>query len=217
MSTLLELRGKLRTEMRKDPNGRIQADSLLDRNLNKAVDKIAAWADFAWPHCDGDYSVTTTPSDGTYDLPEDFVRIEKGSREDVNIGSVKFNTKPLREVDFRWLKTTFPSLSIDGDVSYYSVRGFSIYLFKRPTIAAALEFLYRKSPSEMVDDDDDCFFGSDFDKAIVFYAKYYCFRDFDPDSAKIAYDDFTNEVILLQAKYLNRDENTGDFTMELAN
>jgi len=192
--------------MRVDPNGRIQGDSLLNRNLNQAVKQIQQDGDYNWHFNDGDYSVTTVVSTGTYALPTDFVRLEEDS--------VKYNTYSLNKADYRWLKRTNSTLATDGNPSYYYLRGSSIGLFQRPNDTKTLEFPYRKKLTAMSADADDSGLPDEFDEAVIQYASFLSWGDFEgkENKATSCLQTYGETMKGLFAQFLGR-RDEGNFQM----
>jgi len=198
MSTLLSLRSQLRQEMRVDPNGRIQPDAILNRNINQAVRQIQQDGDYNWHFNDAEYTVSTIVSIGTYLLPSDFVRLE--------FNTVKYNNYSIIPVDYRWLKRTVSTLATDGNPSYYYIRGSNIGIYARPNAIKTLEFEYRKQLPSMSSDGTDSGLSTDFDEAIVQYASFLCWQDFEGKENKTASSlQAYNETMKgLFAQYLGR-------------
>ena len=209
MSTLAILTGQLRAEMRKDPSGRIQSDSILTRNLNKAVENICTANNYNFYFCDGDFYTLTSIGTRDYAFPADFVRVEEGT--------VRYGQRALSYSDYRVLKRNEPSLFTTGRPTTYYFRNGSLCLFPCPSEELELEYAYRKGPTPMSLPDDECFFPDDFNKAIILYAAYLCFRDYDKNSALSALQDFNQEMVNINSKYTVIDENGYNFSFETIN
>lgn len=209
MANLQTLRGYLREEMRKDPNGRIQSDALLNRNINSAVEQICADFNYEFPVCDGENTASTVISQAAYTLPSDFVRIEQGT--------VNYDSSPLDLADYRWLKNTFVNLAQDGTPTFYYLRNGALNLFPRPSAIKTLNFSYRKGPADMVNNTDNCFLSDVFNKAITFYSSYLCFNDFDTDSALQALQNYNLEMQNINTRFNFQDETQYHFDFETIN
>lgn len=205
MSTLLNLRSRLRTELKVDPNGRIWSDATLDTALNQAVLQIQQDGDFDWHFNDAVNSETTVASTATYALPSDFVRLE--------LNTVKYNSSSLEQVDYRWLFRTNSSLAVDGTPAYYYLRGTNIGLFKRPNDTLTLEYLYRSKLTAMSDDADDSGLPSDFDEAVTHFTCYLAWNDIAGKNDK-AIESLQNYKLVMEglyAQYLGR-RDQGNFS-----
>lgn len=209
MSSLLTLRQNLRQEMRVDPSGRVQADTLLNRNLNQAIAQIQQDGDYNWGFNDADYSTSTVVGQAAYTLPSDFVRIEAGT--------IKYNEYQLMPVDYRWLKGTNQTLAVNGSPSYYYLRNNNLNLFQRPDAINALEMSYRKQLAIMASDSDDSGLPLVFNEAIVLYAAYLCWNDFSgkEDKAITSFQSYNETMKGLFAQYLgSRDESNFNMAFE---
>lgn len=164
MSTLANLRGNLRTELKIDPNGRIWNDATLNGYLVEAVNQIQQDGNYDWHFNDAEGSDNTVASQTSYDLPTDFVRLE--------YDTVKINGVSMQKADYRWLwrDKLFDST---GDPTFYALRGTKIYFALTPdTGGDSITYLYRKKLATMSADTDDSGLDTEFDNALVKWAAY---------------------------------------------
>lgn len=60
MSTRSQLRGKLRTELKIDPNGKIWSDAVLNQYINTAYFQAQKDGNYKWRANDGNYNFSLT-------------------------------------------------------------------------------------------------------------------------------------------------------------
>lgn len=198
MSTLSSLRTKTRNELKIDLNGRIWGDSVVNSAIIQAVKQIQQDGNFDWHFNDAENSQATVISTGTYTLPTGFVRLENDT--------VKWDGHSLLPADFNWLKRTYSTLALDGQVSYYYLRRNEIGLYPRPNDTKTLEFSFRKKLTDMSGGSDDSGMESDFDEAIIQYASYLLWKQIQgrEDKAIQAIQNYKQAMEGLYAQYLGR-------------
>lgn len=197
MSNRSTLRTAVRNELKIDPNGRIWSDSVINSALVKAVTKIEQDGNYDWHFNDAENSQSTVISTGTYNLPTGFVRVE---------GPVKWNGQVLDSTSYKYLKSAYSTLAVDGTPTVYYLRGSLIGLFQRPDAIQTLEYPYRKELTAMSSDSDDSGMESKFDEAITQYASYLCWKQIQgrEDKATQAIQYYKEAMEGLYAQYLGR-------------
>lgn len=208
MSTLITLRGKLRTELKIDPNGRVWNDSTLDNALNDAVLQIESDGNFDWHFNNAENSESSVVSQAGYDLPDDFVRIENDA--------VLYDSGEIRLMDYNyaWKNKYFET---DGTPSIFSIWANKIYLGFRPNSIKTLKYLYKKKLTEMTADANDSGLPNEFDTAIVKWAAYLCWSSIEGKENKgiSAAQDYQEAMKGLFDQFLGRrEQNSYNFNIE---
>lgn len=211
MSNLQTLRTQLRQEMRVDPNGRIHSDNILNRNINQAIRQVQQDGDYQWHFNDAENTESTVVSQANYTLPSDFVRIEEAS--------VRWKGIRLTPRTFNFLKEG-SLLTVDGQPSYYALRGNAMYIAQPPNAIEDLTYNYRKQLPTMDVDSDDSGIPVDFDEAITQFAAYLSWQDFagKQDFSIQAVQSYNEMIKGLFAQYLGRrDESNFNMSFEVPN
>jgi hypothetical protein len=203
MSTLLTLRGKLRTEIKIDPSGRIWTDSTLNAAINQAVNQLQQDGDYMWHFNDGVNTEPTVIGQSAYTLPSNFVRLE--------LGSLLYDGGQLHPKTYNELWVDGLTTATNGTPSYYALRGTSLYLAQPPDAIKTLTYLYRTKLTAMSADANDSGVPDAFDIALVKWAAYLCWSTIEgrSDKAVAAAQDYQEAMKGLNAQYLGRrqDEN----------
>lgn len=211
MATRSTYRSRLRTELKIDPSGRIWSDSTLNNNIQQAVYQVQQDGNYDWPFNDATNTTATVVSTATYNLPTAFVRIEAGT--------VKWNAQQLIPADFRWLTANNQSLAVDGNPSYYYLRGSTIGLFQRPNAIQNLTYLYRGKLADFSDDVTDNGMPNEFTEAISQYAAYLTWSDVEGrgDKAIESLQNYKQVLEGLNDQFLGarRDESNFGFGFEV--
>ena len=76
MSTRSQLRSKLRTELKIDPNGKVWSDATLNQFINSAYFQVQKDGNFNWRENDGNYSFSLSSGTQEYALPTGFIRTD---------------------------------------------------------------------------------------------------------------------------------------------
>lgn len=202
MSTLQTLRSNLRSELKTDPNGRVWSDSVLDRNINEAVRTIQQDGSFSWFFNDGQHTESSVVGQGTYDLPEDFARLE--------LRGIKYDNYMLSKRDYRQVFDSY-DLTQQGNPSVYYLRASGgvqqFGILPLPNSVKVISFLYRKLLPLMTSDTDESGMPSDFDEAIQAYAEYLCWNDLTPNPKTVqALEKYRLSMQGLYAQYLGRED-----------
>ncbi len=113
-STLLQLRSQLLDELKVDPNHRINSIPLLNRNIQRAIDRIQQDTNYSLP--ENLLVATITPDAQEKDLPANFKRIAEP--HGVKLG----NSTPLYPVDYVALLGQVSLTQSSGGITNYYVR-----------------------------------------------------------------------------------------------
>jgi hypothetical protein len=197
MSTLLELRSKLRTEIKIDPNGRIWTDTALNGYINQALNQIQQDGDYNWHLNDGTRTENTVIGQSAYTLPTNFVRIESGS--------LKYDNGELmpRSYNYLWTNNYFDD---NGTPVFYALRGTSLYLAQKPDAIKVLTYLYRSKLDTLTVDATDSGLPTEFDILVTKWAAYLAWSTIKgrADKAVAAAQDYQEAIKGLNAQYLGR-------------
>lgn len=112
MSTRAQLRTKLRTEIKIDPNGKVWNDTTLDQFINSAYFQVQKDGNFNWRENDGNYSFSLTSGTQEYTLPTGFIRTDLVRYA----GTELF---PTSKVDLKRIYSSF----VNGTPSRYYING----------------------------------------------------------------------------------------------
>lgn len=211
MSTLLQLRDKLRTELKIDPNGRIWTDSTLNGYINQAVNQIQQDGDYNWHFNDSVNSESTVIGQAAYALPSNFVRLEGGS--------VKYDNNEIspQSYNYLWANNYFDN---NGTPNQYALRGDSLYLASKPDSIKTLTYLYRSKLATMAADGTDSGMPNSFDILVTKWAAYLAWSTIEgrADKAVAAAQDYQEAIKGLNAQFLGRrDDSYFQFQYETIN
>lgn len=115
-TTLLDLLSQVRDEIKVDPKGTVNSDTLLTRNLNRALLKIQQDTSFDLPENYGFHLFDTQSGVNEYDLPDDFQRMAEPQ-------SVKMDTNtPVYPSDYTTIIGQYDLENVGGIPTLYYVR-----------------------------------------------------------------------------------------------
>lgn len=199
-TTKQNLRDWLRLELKIDPNGRIWSDAILDRNIEKARTKVQSDGNHDWSFNDGENVENSVAFQATYDLPDDFVRLEEGQ--------VRYNNQTVLPGNYSELKATYKDLAQFGQPNYYYLRNNTIGLFYAPNEVKQIDYCYRKKLPFLASDSDETGMPTEFDEAILQYASYLSWGDIQgrEDKANQAIQNYLEAIGGLYQQYLNRND-----------
>lgn len=162
MSTLAEIKTKLRNYLKCDPNDKIWAESQKDEYLNNAYFHIQKDGNFNWPENQAaPATLTLTSGTATTSLPTGFIRVDLVQLTGINN---ELGVTSKREVMRRGTVS-------NSQPSQYYIYGGVIGFFPTPDTGYTASMLYRKRLTTMTSA-VDCAFPTDFDDALVKYAAY---------------------------------------------
>jgi hypothetical protein len=208
MATQQTIRDNLRSELKIDPNGRVWGDTVLNRNINIARRKIQQDGNYDWHFNDGEGLVPSVISQGEYDLPANFVRLE----------GIKFGTVNLIPTTKKILKERNSTLSVDGTPQYYYLLGSKFGAWHRPSTIGNFDLTYRSALSSFSADADIETMPDAFVEAIVQYGAYLTWNDVQgrEDKAIQAMQNYKEIMEGLYAQYLGRrDDNNFNWSFEV--
>ena len=161
MSTRAQLRSKLRTELKIDPNGKVWSDPTLNQFINSAYFQLQKDGSFNWRENDGNYSFSLTSGTQEYSLPTGFIRTDL----------VRYNGTELTSTSKVALKRQYSSFA-SGTPSKYYLNGGYIGLDVVPNVTGTLDIDYRKQLTAFTADADVSSFPETMDNAMVKYGAY---------------------------------------------
>lgn len=161
MSTRAQLRTKLRTEIKIDPNGKVWNDTTLDQFINSAYFQVQKDWNFNWSENDGNYSFSLTSGTQEYALPTGFIRTDLVRYA----GTELF---PTSKVDLKRIYSSF----VSGTPSRYYVNGGFIGLDVIPNVTGTLDIDYRKQLTAFTSDSDNSSFPETMDDVMTKYGAY---------------------------------------------
>lgn len=194
-TTLEDLRSQLLSELKIDPNSRINSVSLLNRNINRGLRKVQQETNYSLPDNVTSTTISTTSGTQEENLPSDFMRIASPH-------GVKLNDNtPLYPVDYVGLLGQ-ENLSTDsGQPLRYYIRKTSssqwvIGFYPGPDSSYTITVPYYKKLTEMSSNSDESPLDEDYDESIVQYAAYLTMRRIKGFESKAAdFLDFYKEAI----------------------
>ena len=200
-STRADLRSDLRTELKKDPNGKIWGDPSLNWYLKTAYIKFQKDGNYEWR--ENDWNTTYTPSAQETTLPSDFGKVVL----------VRYNWSELKKTDKITLKrevTEFQSWTPSRYYIYWSNIG-------TDTIPSAgtVDLDYRSINAFPTDDTTEIAYWDDFDIAIIKYAAFLAWSSIDgkQNTAANELQEYELELSTLYSTYIFDDIN--DLTYRL--
>ena len=136
MSTLTQLRTKLRNELKIDPNGKIWSDSDLTNKINVAYFQVQKDWNFEWRENQTNTTESTVVWTQDYALPSDFIRLRL----------LRYNWQQLYKVDYITLKRKLATFSSWQPNKYY-LYGSNYWLDPIPDAVWTIDFDYLKKLS----------------------------------------------------------------------
>jgi len=195
-STLAQLRSKLRTEIKIDPNGKIWNDSTLNSYINRAYLQIQQDWNLDWQENDANTTYTPTAQETT--LPTDFWKVIL----------IRYNWTELFPTTKAELKRQYTSFQSGTPYKYYL---FSNKLWT-DTIPSwwTIDLDYKKINASLSADSDTSAYPLNFDTAIVKYSAYLAWSATrgNAQTATEKLQEYKNEVKTLSWSYVYNDANT---------
>ena len=200
-STRAELRADVRTELKKDPNGKIWNDPTLDRYIDKAYLKVQKDGNFQWRENQANTTFSTVIGTQEYALATDLGKIQL----------VRFNWSVVYKTTLVQLKKE-QSTFVNGQPSRYYLNWNNIGFDVISNIVGTVDFDYVKRLARFTADTDESAFWEDFDAAIVKYAAFLAWSamDWKQQTAAVKEREYTLEIETLISSYLFDD--TADLT-----
>ena len=173
MTTLSGLIDQLRDEIKIDPKGTINSDTLLTRNINRALRRIQEDTSYDLPENQGVALVSVQSGVREYDLPTDFKRM--GEPQSVKWGKSTI----LSPSDYNTLLAHYDLDDNASTSNRYYIRkesgDWKIGLYPIPSSSEIVTAPYLKSLPE-ISASQDSPLPTDFDEVIVVYASYLTLR-----------------------------------------
>lgn len=170
MSTLAQLVAYTTDEIQNDPSLRVSSRTLVERNLNRALERVQSDTGYALPENISVY--TTTPTAQEIDLPEDFVRIADPNGVKCGSGT------PISAIEYTELLQMYNLSGASGQPLYYYIRNedgtWKIGFYPVPQ-NQTVTIPYNKKLPEMTSVVSSPL-SSDYDEALVTYATYLVLR-----------------------------------------
>jgi len=193
MSTRSQLRGKFRTEIKIDPNGKVWSDSVANQFINSAYFQVQKDWNFKWRANDGNYTVSLVSWTQEYTLPTGFIRTDL----------VRYNGSDLYPTDKVTLKQRYQSF-VNGTPSQYYLYGSFIGLDVIPNVTGTLDIDYRKQLTAFTADADVSGFPEDMDDLMIKYASYLAWSTAkgNEQTAQIKLQDYKMMLDTMLASYI---------------
>lgn len=203
-TTRAQLRADVRTELKKDPNGKIWTDASINNYINKAYLKVQKDGNFQWRENQGNTTASTVVWTQEYALPTDFWKIQL----------VRFNWTnliPTTKVQLKREQSTF----VSGTPSKYYLFWANYWFDVLPNVVGTIDIDYQKRLTAFTADTDESAFNDDFDTAIVKYASFLAWSSIDgkQQTAGSELDEYKLEIDTLVSSYIF--DNVEDLTMGL--
>lgn len=160
-STRSNLRTELRNELKKDPNGKIWSDSVLDTFIDKGYFKVQKDGGYDWRENEANYSFSLTSGTQEYAIPSDFGKTIL----------VRYNGTPLLKTSKTTLKRKYTSF-VNGTPSQYYTFGSNIWFDVIPNVTGTIDWDYKSINKLGASDSSESAYSEDFDAAIVLYAAF---------------------------------------------
>lgn len=200
-----ELRTDVRTELKKDPNGRIWSDATLNGYIDKAYLKVQKDGNFQWRENQANTTFSTVSGTQEYTLPTDLGKIQL----------IRFNGTNL-------LKTTKVQLKREQNTfvawtpSQYYVFGANVWFDVIPNVVGTIDFDYVKRLAALSTDSTESAFDTDFDVAIVKYAAFLAWSSIDGKqwAASSKLQEYGIEIDSLISTYIFDDINDLTFGLQ---
>jgi len=171
---LSDLRSQLLSEIKIDPNNRINSVALLNRNINRSIRKIQQDANYSLPQNVEIATITTVSGTQESTLPSNFIRV--ASPQAVKIGG----STPLYPVDYVALTgVTDPATDSGRPIRYYVRKDdarWAIGFSPVPDSGFTVTVPYYKKLTEPTGDTDESPLDDMYDEAIVQYAAFLTMR-----------------------------------------
>ena len=160
-STRAELKADLRTELRKDPNGKIWSDDALETYINQAYTQIQKDWNYQWRENQAEYQFNTVVGTQQYALPSDFNKVELVRYTGTNL----VKTSKVR------LKREYTSF-VSWTPSRYYLFGANIWFDVLPSAVWEIDLDYVKKNAKLSADTTESAYPDDYDVAIIKYAAF---------------------------------------------
>ena len=203
MSTRSELRTQLKDEIKKDPNGKIWSNDVLDRFINQGYFKFQKDGNFQWRENEGNTTFTLTWVQ-EYAIPTDYGK--------TNL--VRYNGTTLYKTSKLRLKREYTSF-VWGTPSKYYTYGAFIGFDVIPNVSGTIDWDYQKINKLAAADGTESDYDTDFDNAIVLYATFRAFSTI-PELAGVArakFQEYEIERDNLYSSYIFDDTSDLHFTV----
>lgn len=170
MSTLAQLRSYVTDEIQNDPSLRVSSATLIDRNLNRALERVQADSGYDLPENLDVFTTNGTTQE--INLPSDFVRIADPNGVKTGTGT------PIMAVEYTQLLQMLDLNTTSGPPVYYYVRNedgtWKIGFYPVPNGTTITVPYNKKLPTmtTLV----DCPLSADYDDALVTYAVHLTMR-----------------------------------------
>lgn len=192
-TTRAQLRADVRTELKKDPNGKIWSDSALNSYINKAYLKVQKDGNFQWRENQANTTVSTVVWTQEYALPTDLGKIQLVRYQGTNL----INTTKVI------LKRQYSSF-VSGTPSKYYLFWANIGVDVLPDAVGTIDIDYLKRLASFTADTDESGFNDDFDMAIVKYAAFLAWSSIDgkQNTATAQFNEYKLELDNLASTYI---------------
>lgn len=172
-TTLNELVSQVRDESKIDPTGSISSDSLIKRNLNRALRKIQERVSYDLPQNAAVVTINTSAGVREYTLPSDFKKMAEPQ-------SVKYgDSSSIYPGDYNALLGNFNLDNTSSGPTQYYIRydgtDWVIGFYPTPDDAKVVTVPYLKALPEMTDSQDSPL-PVDYDEVLVLWATYATLR-----------------------------------------
>lgn len=203
-STRAEQRADLRTELKKDPNGKIWSDSALNGYLKSANLKIQKDGNFQWRENQGNTTFSTVVWTQEYTLPTDLGKVQL----------VRYNGTNLLNTTKVILKREYANF-VSWTPSKYYLFGSNIWFDVLPNGTWTIDLDYQARVTYPTDDTTETWFPEDYDIAIVKYAAFLAWSSIDgkQNTASAQLQEYTLELDTLYSTYIF--DNVEDLTFWL--
>ena len=203
-TTRSQLRADVRTELKKDPNGKIWSNPELNNYINKAYLKVQKDGNFQWRENQANTTFSTVAWTQEYALPTDLGKIQLVRFEWTNL----YNTT---KVQLKRQQSTFVSWT----PSKYYLFGVNIGFDVLPSTVWTVDLDYQARLTAFTADTDESGFNSDFDLAIVKYAAFLAWSSIDwkQGTASSQLQEYQLEIDTLVSTYIF--DNIEDLTIRL--
>jgi len=167
-STRAEQRADLRTELKKDPNGKIWNDVALNWYLKVANLKLQKDGNFQWRENQANTTFNTVVWTQEYVLPSDLWKVQL----------VRYNGSDLYNTTKVILKRAYSNF-VDWTPSQYYLYGNNIWFDVIPNWTWLIDLDYQSRVPYPTDDTTQTGFPDDFDIAIIKYAAFLAWSSID--------------------------------------
>jgi len=207
-STRADLRADVRTELKKDPNGKIWDDATINKYINKAYLKVQKDGNFQWRENQGNTTFPTESWVQEYVLPTDLGKVQL----------VRFNWTVLITTTKVLLKRQL-STFVSWTPSKYYLFWANIWFDVLPNVVWTIDLDYQKRLAKFITDTQESAFNDDFDTAIVKYAAFLAWSSIDgkQQTAGVELDEYKLEIDTLVSTYIFDDINDLHFGLQRGN